>query len=310
MICNNRCPISVPDAADGSAGDHDDTAKSQTQPQLSGRETRHHTLVFNITSLLTGEAVSRAELRLYTLVERDRNTYVGLDRVVRVFEGLRNHHIPPVVSRHVYGHSGGWEAFDVTSVVQMWVSKGSKSGDGIHVLEVSIDSVFQDERRGGSVLALDIDVDPEHNEGPLLVVFSRDNSLHLRHEMQDMIHHEPVTDELAGISDLSGSSATDAKDTNTNGDRSLSRTERATVLKRQSRERFLPAGLSVKPEVPLSRVRRDKRKRNSCRRKKMYVDFQDINWDQWIIAPQGYMVSNYYERKGGQKRTAINEIIK
>lgn len=251
--------------------------------------------MFNITSLLTGEVVSRAELRLYTLVKQDRNIYVGEDRMVRVYEGLRSHHVPPVASRHVFGHSDGWEAFDVTSVVQMWVSKGSRSGDGIHVLEVSIDSVFHG-GKVGSPVAMDIDVDPEHDQGPLLVVFSRDISSHVQHELQEMIDNEPIAGELAGISDFSDIS-TDTEDTNTNGYPSLSRTERDTLPKRQSGELFSPADVSVKPELPLHRVRRDKRKRNSCRRKKMYVDFQDINWDQWIIAPQGYMVSNYCERK-------------
>jgi len=29
-----------------------------------------------------------------------------------------------------------------------------------------------------------------------------------------------------------------------------------------------------------------------CRRKKMFVNFEDINWDRWIISPRGYQV--YY----------------
>ena len=293
---------SVSDAADvvSPGGDDDVTDQSQEQQQLPGRETRHHTLVFNVTSLLAGEVVSRAELRLYTLVEQDRNTYVGEDRVVKIHEGLNTRHVPPVASRHVYGHSGGWEAFDVTSVVQMWVRKGSRTGDGIHVLEVSIDSVFHSSRGRGSVVPMDIDVDPEHNEGPLLVVFSRDTSSHLQLELQDLISHEPPTDEEPeDISELSDLSTAATEETNTSSDRSLSRTERVARLTRPTRDLFLPAAdvSGVKPEVPLRRVRRDKRKRNSCRRGKMYVDFRGINWDQWIIAPQGYMVSGYCERK-------------
>ena len=36
--------------------------------------------------------------------------------------------------------------------------------------------------------------------------------------------------------------------------------------------------------------RRRKRRRNMCRRRPMYVNFEDINWHTWIIAPKGYQV--------------------
>ena len=47
---------------------------------------------------------------------------------------------------------------------------------------------------------------------------------------------------------------------------------------------------------PKSRIKRDtfrrrrkkKGRNNSCRRRKLYVDFQDIGWDAWIIAPLGF----------------------
>ena len=34
-----------------------------------------------------------------------------------------------------------------------------------------------------------------------------------------------------------------------------------------------------------------KSKRNSCRRKPMYINFAEIHWDKWIIAPNGYQVN-------------------
>jgi hypothetical protein len=37
--------------------------------------------------------------------------------------------------------------------------------------------------------------------------------------------------------------------------------------------------------------RKSRRRRNSCRRKALYVRFSDLNWHNWIIAPEGYMVS-------------------
>lgn len=40
----------------------------------------------------------------------------------------------------------------------------------------------------------------------------------------------------------------------------------------------------------LNRNRRRRAKRNSCRRKPMWVDFGDVLWDRWIIEPRGYQV--------------------
>ena len=36
--------------------------------------------------------------------------------------------------------------------------------------------------------------------------------------------------------------------------------------------------------------KRRKRRRNMCRRRPMYVNFEDINWHTWIIAPKGFQV--------------------
>jgi hypothetical protein len=38
-------------------------------------------------------------------------------------------------------------------------------------------------------------------------------------------------------------------------------------------------------------ARRTKRQRNTCRRRPLYVDFSEIHYDAWIVAPDGYEVS-------------------
>jgi hypothetical protein len=38
-------------------------------------------------------------------------------------------------------------------------------------------------------------------------------------------------------------------------------------------------------------ARRTKRQRNTCRRRPLYVDFSEIHYDTWIVAPDGYEVS-------------------
>ena len=49
-------------------------------------KTRVHRLMFNITSLSRDEDINLAEIRLYTLVENDRNAYNGVNRKVSVYQ--------------------------------------------------------------------------------------------------------------------------------------------------------------------------------------------------------------------------------
>jgi len=37
-----------------------------------------------------------------------------------------------------------------------------------------------------------------------------------------------------------------------------------------------------------------KTNKNLCRRKPLYVDFSEIEYDSWILAPTGYEVKNSY----------------
>jgi hypothetical protein len=45
-------------------------------------------------------------------------------------------------------------------------------------------------------------------------------------------------------------------------------------------------------------ARRTKRQRNTCRRRPLYVDFSEIHYDTWIVAPDGYEVSANMDAKG------------
>lgn len=38
-------------------------------------------------------------------------------------------------------------------------------------------------------------------------------------------------------------------------------------------------------------LKRLKKSRNACKRKPLYVNFSDINYDSWIVQPRGYEVS-------------------
>ena len=61
---------------------------------------------------------------------------------------------------------------------------------------------------------------------------------------------------------------------------SLSSSRRSSTVHLDRKRRKSPSGSGSQRSAA----------RNSCRRRPMYVDFSDIHWDNWIIAPKGYQV--------------------
>ena len=106
---------------------------------------RVHRLVFNVTSVGRDEDIYLAELRLFRLVEADRNRYDGINRRVTVSEltgdvtaGDGGGDGPPsspldqpsrryetIVAKDIYGRQSGWETFTVTDAVKRWVRSRS-----------------------------------------------------------------------------------------------------------------------------------------------------------------------------------------
>ncbi|XP_041363934.1 bone morphogenetic protein 10-like [Gigantopelta aegis] len=212
------------------------------------------------------EVIDHAQLRLYTLVQRDRSTYVGVDRKVSVLEMLSQRRDVPentkyrqLSSRHVYGQNSGWEAFDVTSAVKRWVSNFTH----VQILEVRIESVFH----GGSHGNMDIDTDPTHKNEPLLVVFSNDLQKERLHdtEIHELIRHESDIKESKEV---------------------LNRNIKLPMVQHAASGSSRVSGDSSASHSIVKRSK--KNRRNSCRRKPMYVNFQDINWHEWILIPTGY----------------------
>ncbi|RXN29998.1 bone morphogenetic 10-like protein [Labeo rohita] len=265
---------------------------------------RRHPLIFNV-SIPHHERVTAAELRLYTLVQTDRNKYAGVDRKVTIYEvkqlktnssqQIRGDSIEggnqtqqegetelvELASRQVYGTDNGWESFDMTAAVHLW----RKSDYGTtHMLEVHIASLNsqsetsaegkdEDNTRGGN---MDIDTSPEDKHKPLMIVFSDDQSGDHRgdkRELNELIQHETepgVQDnlelELNGLWD----------DLEVMGQKDEEQSEEA-LLQMRSNLIYDTA----------SRIRRNA-KGNQCKKTSLYVDFKDIGWDSWILAPSGY----------------------
>ncbi|XP_069744327.1 bone morphogenetic protein 10-like [Narcine bancroftii] len=225
---------------------------------------RRHILVFNMT-IPRQEEIIAAQLRLYAFVDTDRRMYDGFNRIVRVYDigqpGDDSQEISTptqmslLTSKQVAVRTGGWGTFDVTEAVKRWV----RSNRTTHELEVHIECAPE-----GQPGALVLDSEPrwESKNVPLLVVFSDDRGLGKGDEVGEMLVHER---EVAweDLADRSGSGGRDQE----------------------------------QPVLPLdtpSRARRDA-KGNYCKRSPLHVDFTEIGWNSWIIAPKSYEA---YECRG------------
>ncbi|XP_054629541.1 bone morphogenetic protein 10 [Dunckerocampus dactyliophorus] len=252
---------------------------------------RRHPLLFNV-SVPQHERITAAELRLYTLVQTDRRLYTGVDRRVTIYEvvprdGDRNatdenvlverqaEELVELASRQVFGTDDGWEAFDLTASVQRW----RKSEHGTtHRLEVHIDSMAEDDaqvvREENEIKNTDMRIDTSTKEKhkPLLIVFSDDQSGDHRddkRELSEMIDHETSNVILQNDleNDLWGGDDTDGE----------SEPDEADLIQMRSNLIYDTS----------SRIRRNA-KGNHCRRQPLHVEFKDIGWDSWILAPSSY----------------------
>ncbi|XP_036190180.1 bone morphogenetic protein 10 [Myotis myotis] len=231
---------------------------------------RKYPLLFNV-SIPHHEEVIMAELRLYTLVQRDRMIYDGVDRKITIFEVLEStednegeRNMLVLVSEEIYGTNSEWETFDVTSAIRRW----QKSGSSTHQLEVHIES-RHDETEGTGRGQLEIDTSAQNKHVPLIVVFSDDQSSEKeeKEELSEMITHEQLLElDNQGLDGYSSGPGEEA------------------LLQMRSNIIY----------DSTARIRRNA-KGNYCKRTPLYIDFKEIGWDSWIIAPPGYEA---YECRG------------
>lgn len=279
---------------------------SETNPSAVGvGGARRHPLLFNV-SIPRHEHITAAELRLYTLVQTDRHLYAGVDRKVTIYEveprdwsgnttnektargdtfhGVQDRtELVELASRQVYGTDNGWEAFDLTNAVQRW---RRSEGDTTRRLEVHISSIGDNENVQGTKNNstdksppegdMRIENNSEEKHKPLLIVFSDDRSSDHRddrRELNEMIDHETSNAVLQNDmkTDLDGMWGELGEDGD-GGD-----PDEEDLIQMRSNLIYDTA----------SRIRRNA-KGNHCKKQSLYVEFKDIGWDSWILAPYGY----------------------
>lgn len=190
---------------------------------------------------------------------------MGVNRVVSIYETLDigtmkdNEHMKykHITSKYIYGLENAWESFDVTDALKRSMQQGLK----VERFEVRIQTLLMDTGRDN----MDINADPNDTKQPLLVVYSNDNSIEHEHNVE---RHEMLMHELS--SSASGASFTTSWTSlgNMNGFKGDNMIHSRT---KRSRGPF---------------------KSSICKRRPLYVNFEDIGWHTWIIAPRGFQVNH------------------
>lgn len=235
--------------------------------------------MFNV-SVPRHERIIGVELRLYMLVHRGPRRDNGVDWKVTVFERQRDggsslkysEHgagennltgMQELVVRHGQLKESGWEVFDLTDAVQRWRDLESMS----HWLELEVESEneieLQDEGKSAKFISLDVERGTGGKHEPVLIVFSEKES-----DMDQSKKTIPGDNtDLLELSELPVGETDDSDE------------QRNEALLMQMRSNM------IYDSAP--RTRRNA-KGNQCKRIALYVDFKEIGWDSWIVAPPGF----------------------
>ncbi|XP_005992508.2 growth/differentiation factor 2 [Latimeria chalumnae] len=227
-----------------------------------------HILLFNL-SIPSHEEVTMAELRLYTFCNSIKELSKTLKAKVAIYdledrvesETTMEPKLSLIVSKEINCRKGGWETFEVTNSIKRWIQFDKTN----NIFEVHFQSLGDGNVKCES---LHNSVDLDRKTAPLLVVFSDDRSnerLEAREELKQLIFHEQA-------SELDTMGRNDTID----------------------QEQWSHSQFSVKSHHISSRTKRSTGG-NHCRKASLRVDFKEIGWDSWIVAPKQY---DAFECKG------------
>ncbi|XP_061654906.1 bone morphogenetic protein 10-like [Phyllopteryx taeniolatus] len=240
--------------------------EDSSQSGVTASGVRTHPLLFNI-SVPHHEHITRAELHLFTLVQRAQRPLSGLEckvTVYKVHDGVvwtrevgkevrrrdqeeESKDLEELVTTYIHAKDNSWVFLDMTHTVALW----RKYGHATHKLQVhvAISGPEEAETRDEGEVFVDIGRSVEEKHNAMMIVFSDDpNNGDNAHEGD-----RPENDEPSPFRPF--------VDRNRDGPKLIYET---------------PA-----------RARRGV-KGEACKRTPLFVDFKEIGWDTWIIQPVGY----------------------
>lgn len=222
----------------------------------NGTKSRYR-LQFNL-SIPDHEKITSAELHLFFSPDArswvDSHSFKATVKVYKVDYSDWISTTQLLVGKEVTGSQGMWETFDVTSAFQRWI----KSEHGGTVFDVVVDGkdcgTTDSGKEGAGCSNMSVSVGDTTSAA--LIVFSDDLSSRRREtkkELKEMIDHEEET-----ILDFG---------TEWNKGEELPN----EILEAQHPSR-----------------KKRKAEREYCRRTSLKVNFKEIGWDSWIVAPPEY----------------------
>ncbi|KAF7204791.1 growth/differentiation factor 2 [Nothobranchius furzeri] len=220
-----------------------------------------HQLEFNV-SIPNHEKIITAELQLLFFPDvRSKVTSQSFKATVKVYGASSNNLTHLLDGKELLVPQSTWSSFDVTTAVQSWM----KSGQGVSVFDVVVDTMdcSSSDKVNETHSCLQMSRSAGDNASAALIVFSDDAGSRRREtkkELKEMIFHEEET---------------------------LLHIEASWSRENQHSNDI--------PEGPQSRRVKRKATMEYCRRTSLKVNFKDIGWDSWIVAPPEY---DAYECRG------------
>lgn len=255
---------------------------------------------FNVTYIPQSEVLTDAELRIY--VERNHTHEPDIDKVLRhklqVFEIMKpvskdKESISRLIDvQDIIVQNSSWVSLDVHPAVLKWKNKPREN----HGLEIRV--VPHRNYPSSNPLthvrlrrATEVEQSEWNIQRPLLVTYTDDGK----------------------ASSLSRTKRSSDSDDNNDADDDIEENaESDTKKKRKRKRKKCPKGDKGKKCRKKRKERRERRKnkknkkknkedkkenppgkerpghQNLCRRRPLYVDFNDVQWTDWIVAPLGY----------------------
>ncbi|XP_018566329.1 bone morphogenetic protein 10-like [Anoplophora glabripennis] len=212
----------------------------------------NHLLIFDLPTTNDDEKFIRAELKILTLLDVNTDDEKGVRKILKVSvyddQIKKLFHHQETQIHHV---NNTWVSFDVTAPVNKIYQTNSKSK--VLKIVISICAFFPSITKNLKLSLMPIQEDFEHDYPVLL---------------------------------LSYSSMKEGTDSN----------KKLLNIKKNRKKRSLEDDYEEETNrlwddefsnkrVPVKKVRKS---RNTCRRKPLYIDFSEINYDVWIVQPSGY----------------------